>query len=64
MPSAKLPPVILRDDERATLHEWTRRRRTAQAMALRARIVLAASTGATNTAIAEKLGVVMPTVVK
>jgi transposase len=64
MPSAKLPPVILTDDERATLHEWTRRRRTAQAMALRARIVLAASTGATNTAIAAKLGVVMPTVGK
>ncbi|MCA2987541.1 MAG: IS630 family transposase [Gemmatimonas sp.] len=64
MPSAKLPPVILSDDERATLHEWTRRRRTAQAMALRARIVLAASTGATNTAIAERLGVVIPTVGK
>lgn len=64
MPSAKLPPVILSDDERATLHEWTRRRRTAQAMALRARIILAASTGATNTAIAEKLGVVIPTVGK
>lgn len=64
MPSAKLPPVILSDDERATLHAWTRRRRTAQAMALRARIVLAASTGAPNTAIAEKLGVVIPTVGK
>lgn len=64
MPSAKLPPVILSDDERATLQEWTRRRRTAQAMALRARIVLAASTGATNTAIAAKLGVVIPTVGK
>ena len=33
-------------------------------MALRARIVLAASTGATNTAIAAKLGVVIPTVGK
>lgn len=64
MPSAKLPPVILSDDERATLHAWTRRRRTAQAMAFRARIVLAASTGATNTAIAERLGVVIPTVGK
>ncbi|WP_396214414.1 IS630 family transposase [Gemmatimonas sp.] len=64
MPSAKLPPVVLSDDERATLHEWTRRRRTAQAMALRARIVLAASTGATNTAIAATLGVVIPTVGK
>jgi transposase len=64
MPSATLPPVVLSDDERATLQEWTRRRRTAQAMALRARIVLAASTGATNTAIAAKLGVVIPTVGK
>jgi transposase len=64
MASAKLPPGVLSDDVRATLHEWTRRRRTAQAMALRARIVLAASTGATNTAIAAKLGVVIPTVGK
>ena len=36
----------------------------AQATALRARIILAASTGATNTAIAAKLGVVIPTVGK
>ncbi|WP_434478667.1 helix-turn-helix domain-containing protein [Gemmatimonas sp.] len=64
MPCAKLPPVVLSDDERATLHEGTRRRRTAQAIALRARIVLAASTGATNTAIAATLGVVIPTVGK
>jgi transposase-like protein len=62
MRSAQLPPVVLSDDERATLHEWTLRRRTA--MALRARIVLAASTGATNTAIAPTLGVVIPTVGK
>lgn len=64
MPSAKLPPVVLSDDERATLQDWTRRHRTSQATALRARIVLAASTGATNTAIAAKLGVVIPTVGK
>lgn len=64
MPSTKLSPAELTDDERTTLLGWTRRRRTAQAMALRARIVLAASTGATNTAIAAQLGVVIPTVGK
>lgn len=64
MPSAKLPPVVLTDDERATLQQCTRRRRSVQATAMRARIVLAASTGATNAAIAAKLGGVMPTVGK
>jgi hypothetical protein len=64
MPSARLPPVVLTDDERTMLQQWTRRRRTAQGTALRTRLILAASTGATNTAIAAKLGVVIPTVGK
>ena len=43
--------------ERETLESWTRRTTTAQALALRARIVLRCATGATNTAVAEQLHV-------
>ena len=35
------PPVILTADERETLEQWARRPKTAQALAQRARIVLA-----------------------
>ncbi|WP_328499797.1 IS630 family transposase [Streptomyces sp. NBC_00457] len=37
----KLQPLLLSDDERAVLERWTRRATSAQALALRARIVLA-----------------------
>ncbi|CAM5721901.1 IS630 family transposase [Streptomyces canarius] len=37
----KLQPLLLADDERAVLERWTRRANSAQALALRARIVLA-----------------------
>lgn len=43
---------------------WTRRPKTAQRLALRARIVLAAADGRTNTAIATDLQVTLPTVGK
>ncbi|WP_031173217.1 IS630 family transposase [Streptosporangium roseum] len=67
-PGPKLPPVILSEDERAELERWTRRRTTAQALALRARIVLACaqqSPDATTPSIgevAEETGVSRPTV--
>ena len=48
-------PLTLTPGERETLEQWTRRRKTAQALALRARIVLAAGAGRTNTAIAAEL---------
>ncbi len=58
-------PVTISDVDRATLVGWTRRQKTAQALALRARIVLAAAEpGTTNTAIARRLGVTMMTVTK
>jgi transposase len=50
--------------ERATLVEWARRPKTAQALAQRARIVLACATGDTNTAVADALGVTKQTVGK
>jgi transposase len=49
--------LTLSADERATLERWARRRKSAQALALRARIVLACAGGATNTAVAEELQV-------
>src|SRR3954463_15488679 len=39
----KLEPLLLSDDERAVLERWTRRATSAQALALRARIVLASA---------------------
>ena len=55
--------VSLSQADRATLEGWTRRRKTAQALAMRARIVLAcAEAGATNGAVAEVLGVSRQTV--
>jgi transposase len=50
--------------EQAELEAWARRRKTAQALALRARIVLQAAAGRSNTAIAAELGVAKHTVGK
>jgi len=49
-------PLVLSDDERLTLERLATRRKSAQAMALRARIVLACATGITNQAVAAELG--------
>ncbi len=38
-------PLVLTDEERLTLQRWTRRPKTAQALALRAKIVLACAEG-------------------
>jgi len=57
MPSSLLAPVELTDDERAQLQAWTRRRTSAQALALRSRIVLGAAEGRNNSEIAGELGV-------
>ena len=43
-----MPPLILDDVERETLERWVRRPKTAQAMALRARMVLACAEGRSN----------------
>lgn len=57
-------PLVLSDLERETLVRWSRRRKSSQALALRARIVLGCSGGATNKAVAEDLGVWPQTVAK
>jgi transposase len=54
----------LSNEERSVLESWTSRRKTAQALALRARIVLAAAGELTNAQIAELEGVSRPTVTK
>jgi transposase len=56
--------LVLSDVERATLVSWSRRRKSAQALALRCRIVLACAEGLSNTEVAEQLGVSRPTVGK
>lgn len=59
-----IPPLSLTAVERETLLRWERRRTTAQAAALRSRIVLLCAEGNTNTAVAARLGVSKPTVGK
>ncbi len=57
MASPKLEPLVLSDDERRVLEGWERRRKTAQALALRSRIILACAGGAGVSAVAAELGV-------
>jgi len=51
-------------DDRHTLERWTARRKTAQALALRARIILRSATGVSNTQLAAELGITGQTVGK
>ena len=48
--------IVLDDGERETLERWARRPKSAQALALRCRIVLAAAEGLTNQDIAGRVG--------
>jgi len=59
-----LPELALTSEERDRLIEWTRRRKSAQALALRARIVLACAKGELNGDVAERLHVSIKTVGK
>jgi hypothetical protein len=56
MADTRLEPLVLSEDERRTLENWVKRRSTAQGLALRARIVLACAEGASNLAVAARLG--------
>src|SRR5262245_29860922 len=57
-------PLSLTTDERSKLVAWAGRPTSAQRLALRARIVLAAADGLTNSAIALDLPLTLPTVRK
>jgi transposase len=56
--------LVLSDAERETLLNWSRRAKSAQALALRCRVVLACADGLSNVEVAARLGVSRPTVGK
>src|SRR3954454_11620685 len=56
--------LVVSDDERAQLGRWSRRATSAQALALRSRIVLACAEGVSNTVVAQRLGCSSATVGK
>lgn len=60
----RLPRLILSPYEREMLERWSRRRKTAQGLAQRSRIVLLCASGLSNTAVAEELRVTKQTVGK
>jgi transposase len=64
MANNRLQPLVLSDAERQMLQGWATRRKTAQGLALRARIVLACAEGRSNTAVAARLGISRTTVIK
>jgi transposase len=64
MPYRRPTTLALSEAERAELEGWSRRRRTAQGLALRARIVLRAAEGLSNSKIADELGLAKHTVGK
>src|SRR3954452_7980921 len=64
MPSPFAVPIELTAAERAQLEAWERRRTSAQALALRSRIVLAAAEGPSNSEIARDLGIAVSSVRK
>ena len=59
-----IPVLQLCTDERETLERWMRRPTTAQALALRARIILRCAEGKINTVVAEEMGLAKQTVGK
>lgn len=60
----ELPELTLIDSEREQLQRWVRRRKTAQDIALRSRIILECATGVSNSEVSRRLGVSLPTVGK
>jgi transposase len=64
MGDSRLEPLVLPEAERRTLENWAKRRKTAQGLALRARIVLACAGGGPNIAVAARLGVARGTVTR
>jgi transposase len=56
--------LVLTVDERGTLERWSRRVKSAQALAMRCRIVLACADGLSNVDVAARLGVTRMTVGK
>ena len=59
-----IPLLQLSWEERETLERWVRRPKSAQALALRARVILACAQGRTNTEVAQQMRWSKPTVGK
>jgi hypothetical protein len=55
-----IAPLSVTAEERERLQEWARRPKTAQALAVRSRIVLECAVGQPNTVVAGKLGMELP----
>lgn len=65
MPRGRLlPPLEITTEQRETLERWIARRKTAQALAQRARLVLGCAAGKTNKAVSEQVGLTPRTVGK
>ncbi|WP_131588761.1 helix-turn-helix domain-containing protein, partial [Mycolicibacterium phlei] len=62
MPTPHAAEIVLSADERAELEGWARRRTSAAGLAMRARIVLAAADGGSNTELADRLELSIGTV--
>ena len=60
----KLAPLVLSEEQREQLLSWTRSTSMPHGLVLRARIVLASAERLTNTAVAKRLGIALPTVGK
>ena len=59
-----IPPLSLNREERETLQNWARRPKSAQALAQRARLILACATGKTNLQVADEMALTPQTVGK
>ncbi len=59
-----IPPLSLSREERQTLQNWARRPKSAQALAQRARVILACAEGQSNTVVAREMNLSKPTVGK
>ena len=62
MARRRLEPLVLSEEERLELEALGARRKTAQALAVRARIVLACAEGGLNKEVAAEIGVTEQTV--
>jgi transposase len=58
------PALVVAQDERETLQNWSRRPKSAQALALRARMILLCAAGRSNTEVAAELRITKQTVGK
>src|SRR5262249_42663066 len=64
MGDTRLEPLVLSQAERRTLENWAKRRKTAQGLALRARVVLACAACSSNISVVARLGISRITVCK